>query len=362
MSTACEQVEQDQVRDQTGAAVGGSDALSYCHKCTHVDNGGVVASSWRDDRQAGRFDVSLYVGGSLIEVRPHKEDQDALQRASDLRGALREQTRRRKVKVKVADDQDQDQGSRRGKVTVFSHKSRRRLHLLLGKVDASQPCLFLTLTVSDGVDHDGRSMKMYLKRFKARLARKFPVAGLVWRLEPVKRKSGQFLGQAVAHYHGILWGVPDAPGLHKWFEDNWSECVGDRSRVQIEVPRSSKQVMAYCAKLYLSKPGDEVLIENIGRHWGVWNDDRGIPWAVAVVRTLNHGEAMRLLRTLRGWVKASRRSRGRRGKVPYLTKWRAYFVADVGYWADRVGQIVGAVNDPVDLVAGLRVPVTVCAL
>jgi len=120
--------------------------------------------------------------------------------------------------------------------------------------------------------------------------------------------------------------------------------------------------MAYASKLYVAKEGDDgSIIPDVGRYWGVLQDDL-IPWAVALVRRLTYSEAVRLLRVFRKWIIAGRRSRGRRGKVPYLTRWRAFFVDDPAYWADRLGGIVGDQADPVVLVSGLGRSVAVKAL
>ena len=330
-------------------------SLSYCHICTQPN---LPSSSWRDDQDAGAYEATFYRGGSLVEVKEVAPDAAGRKRAAALRGALRETSKRRQV-----EDQDQLQGAKRGRVTVFSHKARRRLHLLLGKVDAGAPVLFLTLTVPDSVAHDGRSMKTYLKRFKVRLTRQFPAAAMLWRLECVPRKSGAFVGQAVGHYHGLLWGVPDQPGLREWIAEAWSGSVGDQARTRVEVPRSSKAVQGYCAKLYLAKDGDQAMIEDVGRYWGVLQDDR-IPWASVEVRRLTNREAVKLLRVFRKWIKAGRRSRGKRGKVPYLQRWRSFFVPDPVYWSDRLDQLAGVEveGDISALVWVLDCPVEVRAL
>ena len=347
----------DQLEDRPDGGAVLSRSLSNGHICTQRPDDPHIETSWRDDRAAGSQEVTFYAGGSLIQVQDVRPDAAGAKRASGLRGALRETSRRRQVG-------DRDEGAaaaRRGKVQRFSAKSRRRLHLLLGKVDAGAGVLFLTLTVSDAVEHDGRSMKEYLRRFKARLSRRFPAASMVWRLECVPRKSGAFVGQPVGHYHGLLWGVPDQPGLREWIAAAWSGAVGDASRTRIEVPRSSKHVQGYMSKLYLAKDGDDQVIPDVGRSWGVLQDDR-IPWAAAVVRRLTYREAVLLLRVLRRWIIAGRRSRGRRGKVPYLTQWRAFFVPDPVFWADRLGGIVGDQADPVALLSGLGRAVAVKAL
>lgn len=347
----------DQGQDRTDDGAVGSLSLSNSHICTQRPDDRHIETSWRSDGAAGSHEVTFYAGGSLIEVQDVRPDAAGAKRASGLRGVLRETSRRRQV----GDRDDGAAAARRGKVLRFSAKSRRRLHLLLGKVDAGAGVLFVTLTVSDAVAHDGRSMKEYLRRFKARVARRFPAASMLWRLECVPRKSGAFVGVAVGHYHALLWGVPDQPGLRDWIADAWSGAVGDASRTRVEVPRSSKKVQGYMSKLYLAKPGDDQMIPDVGRSWGVLQDDR-IPWAAAVVRRLTYREAVQLLRVLRRWIVAGRRSRGRRGKVPYLHRWKAFFVPDPVFWADRLGGIVGDDADPLALLSGMGRAVAVRSL
>ena len=268
MSTKCDQDGADGKGDPSGET--SLSILPYLHNDDPASVG-VGVSSWRDDDQQASHAVTCYRGGSLIEVRAVKDDptSKALQRAGALRGALRETTKKRELKS----------GSTRGRVVGFSAKARRRLHLLLGKIDAGAACLFVTLTVPDTVAHDGRSMKQYLKRFKIRLAREFPAASLLWRLECKPRLSGARQGQVAGHFHGLLWGIPDQPGLQQWIAKNWSASVGDQARTQIEVPRSSRAVQAYASKLYVAKDGDQGdQIEDVGRFWGIMGVDR-IPWA-----------------------------------------------------------------------------------
>lgn len=289
----------------TRAASGG---LSYSHICTHD----VAANIGR-----GRSGVvTVWRGGSLVET----------------------------VREPIGVTRERRGGGPRGRVTGFSAASRRRLLKLFGRLRDSSLPLFLTLTLPDGVAHDGEALKdKYLRRFLARLRRRFPGAALVWRMEVKARKSGEQIGEQVPHVHAVLWGVPMAPGLREWVSLAWYEAVGSgdpkhlRAGTQVQAARSSRQVKGYASKLYAAKADDCELAEH-GRAWGIFARER-LPWAEAVMRYLTAGELVRFLRILRGYFRAAvRRRKGKRPKVRPGMGW--CFVGDSTRWAQLFG--VGA--------------------
>lgn len=285
-----------------GASARAESGLSKAHICTHDE----AVNIGRQDGAA----LTVWRGGSLVEVT----------RAPS--GVTRERRG----------------GGPRGKVTGFSAASRRRLLKLFGRLRDSSLPLFLTLTLPDGVAHDGEALKdKYLRRFLARLRRRFHGAALVWRMEVKARKSGEQIGEQVPHVHAVLWGVPMAPGLRKWVSLAWYEAVGSgdpkhlRAGTQVQAARSSRQVKGYASKLYAAKADDCELAEH-GRAWGIFARDR-LPWAEAVMRYLTAGELVRFLRILRGYFRAAvRRRKGKRPKARPGMGW--CFVGDSGRWAE----------------------------
>lgn len=236
-------------------------------------------------------------------------------------------------------------GGRRGKITGFSKASRLRLLETVCKVRKDANCLFLTLTIPDDCPNDGRSLNTYFRRFRMRVARRFPSVAAVWRLDVVERKSGLHVGEPYGHYHLLVWGLVAVPGLREWISCAWYEAVGSknmahlRAGTRLEVPRDYGAVRAYAAKLYALKGGNEAagMIDAPGRFWGVLGREN-IPWAVELVRVLGPGEGVRLLRIMRRWAKASFRKRGRR--VPRsVVRWRTYFIGDGDFWAERLGVV-----------------------
>ena len=288
-------------------ASGPGKGLSYAHICTRPgarpeQGRAAVCTVWR--------------GGSLVEFATVKDGDDA---ASDGEASTGKAARLLNKRLT---------GGKRGKVRGFSKASRRRLLKLFARLKGDALPLFVTLTLPDGVAHDGQALKdKYLRRFKARLARKFPRAAYIWRMEVKRRKSGEQIGEPVPHVHLVLWNVPMMPELREWLSLTWYECVGSgdpkhlAAGTQVQQASGSRQVKAYASKLYAAKDTDDGTIDEQGRAWGILQE-QFLPWAVAVMRLLSPGEAARALRTLRRYFKASvRRRPRRRGKVRSLLRW-----------------------------------------
>lgn len=219
---------------------------------------------------------------------------------------------------------------KRGKIASFSRKSRRRLLQAIHKLKKDARCLFVTLTLPDGVEHDGKSLKAWKRAWWLRVTRRFPKAAAVWRLECKARKSGAEIGKPVAHLHLLLYGIPIQPGLVMFVHDSWGAVVGASARTRVEVPKSNQRVQAYASKLYSGKAEDDVVIPDVGRYWG-FLAEAFMPWAVLIVVKVTMAEGFRLLRALRGYIRSQRRAKGK-SPPGRLTQWRFFFVDDPGQW------------------------------
>lgn len=112
-------------------------------------------------------------------------------------------------------------GGVRAKCRGFSYSSRKRMMQKMNSVSVGAPLpAFVTLTFPDSVlpqflnGHLGVLAK-YAKRevdslFK-RLLRVVPGASAFWRLEWQSRKSGEFQGRLVPHFHMMVWGLESRP-------------------------------------------------------------------------------------------------------------------------------------------------------
>lgn len=312
----------EQVCEQTGPVEGG---LSHSHICTDVAAGEVAGAivapsvSW----QLPAAVLTVWRGGSLVEVESVRE-----RRAPGITSLTR-----------FADDGSggaRERGGKRGCIATFSAASRRRMLKALARLRSDALPLFVTLTLPDGIAHDGRSMKAYLRRFKARLGRAFPGASFVWRLEVKARKSGAQVGEPVPHLHLLLYGVRISDGFKAWLSRSWYEAVGSEdprhlaAGTQVQAARSGRQVRAYASKLYAAKAGADERLDGVGRYWGVFNES-GLPKASPVQVPVTAREFYRFLRVLRGYARASLRRRGRRGRR--VRGWRFCFVDDSERWA-----------------------------
>lgn len=130
----------------------------------------------------------------------------------------------------------------RGKVIGFSRKSRRRMLILLNRLDYStRRVVFLTLTIKRLTN--GEEAHAILKRFLMRLRRKYPEASGVWRMELQQRGA--------AHFHLLLFDVPYWP--QKDLQKVWEQCTKEPCSIAwIQLIKNRKHAMAYVSK-YVAK-------------------------------------------------------------------------------------------------------------
>ena len=88
----------------------------------------------------------------------------------------------------------------RGKVVIFSKKSRARLLKMLGKLRRDEKPLFVTLTYPDQFPDDPLKIRRDLDCFGKRFRRKWPGGSFIWRLEYKTRKSGERQGEIAPHF------------------------------------------------------------------------------------------------------------------------------------------------------------------
>lgn len=171
----------------------------------------------------------------------------------------------------------------RGVVKTMSRASRRRLLYKIAQVRRSVVPDFVTLTYPGLYEGDPARSKRDLDTLGKRFARRGISA--IWRLEYKERRSGASEGEAVPHFHLILWRPADLnlKEFQEWLSKAWYEVVDSgqpdhlAAGTSVEVMRSWRGVMSYSAK-YIAKEDKSALPEGVGRLWGVINA-AGIPWA-----------------------------------------------------------------------------------
>lgn len=169
----------------------------------------------------------------------------------------------------------------RGSISTFSRKSRKRMIELLAD-EIRVPDLFVTLTLSDDLYEDWmNTVKPMLEAFRRRLERKYEGISALWRLEIEDRKSGDWIGEPMPHFHLIIWlpeNMKNCANLivDKHEEHNWSQWWHDITGsthpkhlsdygCDISRVKSRRHGYHYVSK-YAAKPSIDNL--NVGRRWG----------------------------------------------------------------------------------------------
>lgn len=131
---------------------------------------------------------------------------------------------------------------KRGKVTGFSRKSRKRLLELFASLKPQKKTVFITLTYP-ATFPDAKAAKAHLRAFLERLRRLSDTACGVWRLEFQKRGA--------PHFHLIMWNLPFI--AKETIQQMWGEII-DHAKpfTRIELILTSRKVMSYVSK-YVAK-------------------------------------------------------------------------------------------------------------
>ena len=289
------------------------------------------------DKETGEvLGVPRSLGGSPVrEGDPQRRGDEGLSKAHIctrngsvtywLGGSL---MRCKKIEFVGGKERRRKGGGKRGKITGWSRASRRRMYYTIGRIRRSALPIMITLTYPAEFPARSGEWKDNLRRFWQRLKRRFPRAGMVWKLEPQKRGA--------PHYHLLVWGVPW--GLYefrKWVSQAWYEVVGSGdvrhliAGTRVEQVRSRRGVMCYAGK-YIGKVTDgDCGWDEPGRYWGVKGAEC-IPWADVYNVTLEYRQAVRLLRLMRRYMRC------RRGGLLTLTM----LCNSPEYWATRLREMI----------------------
>jgi hypothetical protein len=236
----------------------------------------------------------------------------------------------------------------RGRISRFSWRSRYRLLKRLAEVRNVDGALFITLTYPDLFPEDPEVWKRDLAALRKRLARLCPGAGGIWRMERVRRKSGDSAGKLAPHFHLMVFGVDRRPEVfRRWLRIVWYRIAhrGDvhcgRAAVQCDPVRSRRHAVYYLAK-YMAKPDadDAPLFADgeavyVGRYWGMFGN---VDIAVALVCVLSPRQWVRLRRYVVRWLAAQNWGLARR-----LKRAPPHYGCNVF----RLGDLSGAAGDGV---------------
>jgi len=271
---------------------------------------------------------------------------------------------------------------KRGLIHGFSRSSRRRMMQFLAKVrlDGLLP-LFGTTTYPDIFPDEAERFKRDLQTLIERLKRRFPLIGLLWRLEFKKRKSGVNAGKVAPHFHWLLWNVPRAfdykaePGkwakisqardgtwretvrfydgdriatvvnpvtgqdrFTEWLSRNWYDVAGTgdlrhyNAGTNVKVLTSRQEVFFYVSK-YMGKTEVEAGCACPGRFWGVVNP-KNIPMGKRKWIYCTGRQATQLMRFMRRYVRAVTQRKYR------FNRWSMNCLCDADFWLERLPQLL----------------------
>jgi hypothetical protein len=231
-----------------------------------------------------------------------------------------------RIQISIPTGQAPDSTSKRGEITGFTAKSRRRLLDLLNRTHSDAIPLFVTLTYPASWPERPAEWKRHLDVFAKSLARVGRGRlSAVWKLEPQRRGA--------PHFHLLVWGVRHLHRFRDWLSAVWYRIVdsGDerhlRAGTQAAQVKSRRGVMWYASK-YMSKAVAAAGWVNPGRFWGVLNRD-ALPLADDVTMEVPVWLAHRLKRWLRratGW-----------GYVSHTGQ--TFYISDSLGWLARLGQM-----------------------
>ena len=215
-------------------------------------------------------------------------------------------------------------GGRKGPVVMFSRKSRRNLMIKLAEMKSPfefwQDFTFAD-DIMQGLTVKERSKKTskILKAFKLWLDRAgYKIHG-VWKREWRPRRTGKLIGQYVPHYHFLfsIEGIfgKDYFNLAKLFAHKWVEFTGTNeyekainvalNHNSYRLIESRKQANIYVSdRKYISKNGEFVSDESIGRNWGYLGEPE---FSENETFFLNQPEMVLLRRILRNFVKKNKK-------------------------------------------------------
>lgn len=231
--------------------------------------------------------------------------------------------------------------------TGFSPRSRKHLLELLGTLQRMCRPIFITLTLPSRLQPDPARAKEWLRVWMQKMARRYPLLSMVWKMEPQ--------ANGTPHFHLFAWGMD----FLSWqsVAVSWAEVVADcvaprlphfscgsaganrfrgwlssiesagdvgslfidvaNSGTRVEAIESDRGVKAYAAK-YVAKVVDSPDVngsqwEKPGRFWGIHRRER-LPKSRRSVICVDKSVAVKFSRLLRRFVNSQNRS-GRRKRL-----------------------------------------------
>jgi hypothetical protein len=195
------------------------------------------------------------------------------------------------VRIKTSGFETSGGGGPRGNITGFSADSRKRMLEMMNCLEFEK-LTFVTLTYPAVWPEDGHEVKEHIRRFRARLEKKFGKLRVVWRMEYQERGA--------PHFHLIIM---DAPFICRWWlskawvdsndTKSWKNFLYGSNIKGIAQKGDSQKVINYVCK-YAGKVEEHVRTNDnewCGRFWGKWNVEKPLP----ALYQFDPGEAVRVV-------------------------------------------------------------------
>lgn len=193
--------------------------------------------------------------------------------------------------------------ARRERIQAFSAPARRRLMLLIARIDPRQLCqpLWITLTVHESHQFDLRHVINAFDVWLHRVKRRYPDVQYLWRLALQNRGA--------PHIHLLLWrpaGCVDhlSGSARRWFGSSWHQ-VADPDSVphgifgaKVEVVQSWRRVRTYVAK-YIAAEQEPFPHVYTGKRWG---RSVGLPLTCLLTCTPSRVILTYVRRIVRSWL------------------------------------------------------------
>jgi len=269
-------------------------------------------------------------------------------------------------------------GGRRGEVFGKSRQARRRQMATMMQLRPAGALFFVTLTLSDEVLRRGWSsqvvagwVKDKLRALQMRFSRAFHGGWALWSEEWQTRKSGDFRGVLVPHFHLIVGGVQveslakdtftlassdggkssGALRLQSWFKQAWADVCGlddehRRRGADVRELDSRRRIFAYVSK-YTGKALDQPVdprtgeLIHTGRMWGYWNKS-AMPLFEPLRLGVTRSELVALRRLVKRWLRARGGKSSRRFARWLSRSWSGFVV--FGFGLDALGGVVGGLH------------------
>jgi|SRR5215217_861290 len=193
----------------------------------------------------------------------------------------------------------------RDRIRGFSRASRRNLLLRLASINRSAFKAFkgrlisITLTYPHEYPEDPEVCKNHLKALRKRLQRKYGIFAAFWRLGIQTRGAWHF---HLLMFVGPSFGLIDE--LRSFISSSWYEVTGKvseghlRAGTRVEAVKKWKQVTSYVER-YMAKPEEFPQGLQMGRIWGVWNEELlPVRWERAQVSLRDAFKIRRIYRKL----------------------------------------------------------------